>query len=116
DHQDVINLPLNAREPAQLILLAGAATTQGAVANDLNTNKNYPTITISVAGANANQIAFSLDGGTANEPFNGLNQPLPFPDALQEFKIETSALVAQNGQHAGAAVTAATRSGSNDID
>src|SRR5438477_4589689 len=27
DHQDVVNLPLNAREPAQLILLAGAATT-----------------------------------------------------------------------------------------
>jgi len=115
DHQDVINLPLNAREPAQLILLAGAATTQGAVANDLNTNKNYPTITISVAGANANQIAFSLDGGTANEPFNGLNQPLPFPDALQEFKVETSSVGAQTGQHAAASVTVATKSGTNEL-
>jgi len=101
-HEDVVNLPLNAREPTQLILLVGAATTQGAVANDLNTNKNFPTITISVAGANANQIAFSLDGGTANEPFNGLNQPLPFPDALQEFKVETSSVGAQTGQHAAA--------------
>jgi hypothetical protein len=85
DHQEVVDLPLNAREPTQLILLAGAATTQGTVANDLNSNKNFPTITISVAGGNANQIAFSLDGGSANNPFNGLNQPLPFPDALQEF-------------------------------
>ena len=115
DHAAVVDLPLNAREPTQLILLAGVATTQGVVANDLNTNKNFPTITISVAGSNANQIAFTLDGGTANNPFNGLNQPLPFPDALQEFKVETSSLGAQNGQHAGAAVTVATRSGSNEI-
>ncbi len=114
-HDEVINLPLASREPTQLILLAGAATTQGEVANDLNSNKNFPTITISVAGANANQIAFSLDGATANEPFNGLNQPLPFPDALQEFKVETSAVGAQTGQHAAASVTVATRSGTNSF-
>jgi len=113
DHQEVVDLPLNAREPTQLILLAGVATTQGANAADLNTNKNFPTITISVAGGNANQIAFSLDGATANNPFNGLNQPLPFPDALQEFKVETSSVGAQAGQHAAASVTVATRSGTN---
>ncbi len=115
NHQEVVDLPLNAREPTQLILLVGNATTQGANANDLNSNKNYPTISISVAGGNANQIAFSLDGATANEPFNGLNQPLPFPDALQEFKVETSAVGAQTGQHAAASVTVATRSGTNAL-
>jgi Carboxypeptidase regulatory-like domain/TonB dependent receptor len=114
-HDEVVDLPLNAREPTQLILLVGNATTQGAVANDLNSNKNFPTITISVAGGNANQIAFSLDGATANEPFNGLNQPLPFPDALQEFKVETSSVGAQTGQHASASITVATRSGTNTI-
>lgn len=113
DHQEVSELPLNAREPTQLILLAGNATTQGTVANDLNSNKNFPTITISVAGGQGNQIAFSLDGATANEPFNGLNQPLPFPDALQEFKVETSSVGAQSGQHASASVTVATKSGTN---
>jgi hypothetical protein len=111
----VAELPLNAREPTQLILLAGVATTQGTVANDLNSNKNFPTITISVAGGNANTISFTLDGGTANDPFNGLNQPLPFPDALQEFKVETSSVGAQTGQHAAASVTIATRSGTNSI-
>ena len=115
DHQEVAELPLNAREPTQLILLAGVATTQGVVANDLNSNKNFPTITISVAGGNANTISFSLDGGTANDPFNGLNQPLPFPDALQEFKVETSSVGAQTGQHAAASVTVATRSGTNAL-
>ena len=115
NHEEVVDLPLNSREPAQLILLVGNATTQGAIANDLNTNKNFPTVTISVAGANANQISFTLDGATANEPFNGLNQPLPFPDALQEFKVETSSVGAQTGQHAAAAVTVATRSGTNAL-
>uniref|UniRef100_Q022M5 TonB-dependent receptor n=1 Tax=Solibacter usitatus (strain Ellin6076) TaxID=234267 RepID=Q022M5_SOLUE len=114
-HQEVAELPLNAREPTQLILLAGNATTQGTVANDLNSNKNFPTITLSVAGGNGNQISFSLDGGTANNPFNGLNQPLPFPDALQEFKVETSSVGAQTGQHASASVTVATRSGTNSL-
>jgi len=113
NHEEVVELPLNAREPTQLILLAGNATTQGTVANDLNSNKNFPTITLSVAGGNGNQIAFTLDGGTANNPFNGLNQPLPFPDALQEFKVETSSVGAQSGQHASASVTVATRSGTN---
>jgi hypothetical protein len=115
NHEEVVDLPLNAREPTQLILLAGNATTQGAVANDLNSNKNFPTITLSVAGGNANQISFTLDGGTANNPFNGLNQPLPFPDALQEFKVETSSVGAQTGQHASASVTVATRSGTNSL-
>ena len=115
NHEEVVELPLNAREPTQLILLAGNATTQGTVANDLNSNKNFPTITLSVAGGNGNQIAFTLDGGTANNPFNGLNQPLPFPDALQEFKVETSAVGAQSGQHASASVTVATRSGTNTM-
>src|SRR5579863_5861986 len=115
NHDEVINLPLNARDPTQLILLVGNATVQGANAADLNTNKNFPTISISVAGANANQISFSLDGATANEPFNGLNQPLPFPDALQEFKVETSSVGAQTGQHAAASVNVVTRSGTNAL-
>ena len=41
--------------------------------------------------------------------------PLPFPDALQEFKVETSAMQAQYGFHATAAVNAVTRSGSNEF-
>ena len=48
DNQRVLELPLNGRQATSLILLAGGATT--APAGDLNTNKNYPTVTISVSG------------------------------------------------------------------
>src|SRR6266699_1526254 len=88
DQQRVVDLPLNGRQPTQLITLAGGATT--AVAGDLQTNKNYPTVTISVSGGLPNGISYLLDGSTHNDPFNNLNLPLPFPDALQEFKVETS--------------------------
>jgi hypothetical protein len=113
DSQQVVDLPLNGRDPTQLIALAGATTV--APNSDLNTNKNFPTITISVAGGLPNGIAYSLDGGFHNDIFNNLNLPLPFPDALQEFKVETSSLPAQYGNHASAAVNAVTKSGTNNF-
>lgn len=112
DQQRVVDLPLNGRLATDLIYLAGAAAV--APNADLVSAKNYPNETVaSVAGGLANGTTYLLDGGTHNDPFNNLNLPLPFPDALQEFKVETSALPAQYGQHAGGAINAITKSGSN---
>src|SRR5712691_5433959 len=113
DNQRVMELPLNGRQATELIFLSGLATS--APAGDLNTNKNFPTATISVAGGQANGITYIMDGGTHNDPFNNLNLPTPFPDALQEFKVETSALPARYGHHAASAVNLVTKSGSNEL-
>src|SRR5215475_7935144 len=113
DQQRVVELPLNGRVATELILLSGLST--AAPAGDLNTNKNYPTVTISVAGGLANGMTYVMDGGTHNDPFNNLNLPMPFPDALQEFKVETSALPARYGYHAASAVNLVTKSGSNQV-
>ena len=112
DSKQVVELPLNGRDPDQLIALAGA-TTPYTAGTDTNSNKNFPTITLSVAGGMPTAIAFVLDGGSHNDPFNNLNLPQPFPDALQEFKVETSALPAQYGDHSSAAINAVTKSGGN---
>jgi hypothetical protein len=115
DQQRVIDLPLNGRNAAQLIFLAGAAT-EGLTGDLVTAGKNYPgTLVIAVAGGQPNGTSYFLDGGTHNDPLNGLTFPLPFPDSLQEFKVETSALPAQYGQHSAAAVNAVTRSGGNDF-
>lgn len=111
DNQRVVELPLNGRQATELIFIAGLAT--AAPAGDLNTNKNYPTVTISVAGGQANGMTYIMDGGTHNDPFNNLNLPTPFPDALQEFKVETSSLPARYGHHAASAVNIITKSGTN---
>ena len=72
-------------------------------------------LAFSVAGGLSFGVAYVLDGATHNNPYDNLNLPLPFPDALQEFRAETSALTAQNGMHSGAAVNAVTRSGTNQF-
>ena len=54
-----------------------------------------------------------LDGAVHNNPQDNVNLPLPFPDALQEFRVATSGLSAQNGVHSGASVNAITKSGTN---
>ncbi|MBV9505317.1 MAG: carboxypeptidase regulatory-like domain-containing protein, partial [Acidobacteriia bacterium] len=114
DNQRVLELPLNGREATDLIFLAGMATV-GNVANLNSGVRNYPTVQISVAGGLDNGVTYLLDGGTHNDPYNNLNLPLPFPDALQEFRVETSALPAQYGQHSSAAVNAVTKSGTNSF-
>ena len=111
DNVRVLEMPLNGRQVTELILLSGAAIGGG---NQM-TNRNYPTDSISVAGGMNNGLTFLLDGGTHNDPFNGLGLPLPFPDALQEFKVETSAVPAQYGQHSAGAVNAVTKSGTNNF-
>jgi hypothetical protein len=120
DNQRILELPLNGRQPTELIFLSGIATSANAttatqpLGSGVNSGiRNYPTTSIAVAGGIANGITYTLDGGSHNDPFNNLNLPLPFPDALQEFKVETSALPAQYGHHSAAAVNAVTRSGTN---
>ena len=111
DNVRVLELPLNARQVTELILLSGAAISGGAQ----GTQRNYPTLSISVGGGMNNGLTYLLDGGTHNDPFNNLNLPLPFPDALQEFKVETSAVPAQYGQHSAGAVNLVTKSGTNEF-
>jgi Carboxypeptidase regulatory-like domain len=111
DNQRVVELPLNGRNLTDLILLSGAAVVTGG----FNGNRNYPTQAISVAGGSGGGTAYLLDGADHNDLHNNLNLPLPFPDAMQEFKVETSAVPARYGHHASAAVNAVTKSGSNQI-
>jgi hypothetical protein len=69
----------------------------------------------SLAGGLSFGVSWVLDGATHNNPYDNLNLPLPFPDALQEFRAETSAMTAQNGTHSGGAVNAVTKSGTNSF-
>src|SRR5262249_24779355 len=112
-NQEVAELPLNGRDPHELIFLAGMAVAPGI--GSMNSIRNYPTVVVSVAGGNGDGVAYLLDGSMWQDPYNSFSMPLPFPDALQEFKVETSAMQAQNGFHATATVNAVTRSGGNQL-
>src|SRR5437870_2014276 len=111
DNVRVMELPLNGRQVTELIILSGAAVGGGAQ----NTPRNYPTDIISVGGGSNDGLTFMLDGGVHNDPYGNQALPLPFPDALQEFKVETSAVPAQYGYHSAGAVSAVTKSGTNEF-
>ena len=113
DNLRISEMPLNGRNPVELVFLAGMASSPGNGA--INTVRNYPTIVISVAGAQGNAITYHLDGTLYQDPYNNLALPIPFPDALQEFKVETSVLPPQYGFHSGATVNAVTKSGTNQF-
>jgi hypothetical protein len=117
DQKRVVDLPLNGRNPTQLLLLTeGASTAPG---GDLTGSKNIQgsngSGTFAVAGGQANGNNYLLDGGDNNDPFSNVNLPIPFPDALQEFNVLTNALPAQYGLHPGAAVNYVTKSGGNSF-
>jgi len=112
DEQQMVGLPLNGRQPSQLVLLAGAAVSQpGGL---IGSQRQYPSaVAISVAGGTGNSTLYLVDGGYNNDPLNNIGGPMPFPDALQEFKVESGVRPARYGMYPGATVNAVTRSGTN---
>ena len=90
------------------------ARNANAPATDLATSKNYPSaVTLSIAGAQATNINYLMDASDNNDAFTNVNLPFPFPDAIQEFSVQTSGLSPQYGVHPGAVVNIVTRAGGN---
>jgi len=108
-NQRIVELPLNGRNVTDLITLAGASVVTGVARSALFLNLNY----ISVGGQAAFGTDYNLDGASHNNFMTGTYMPLAFPDAVQEFKVETSGQSAQRG--AAASVSVVTKSGTNDF-
>ena len=117
--QAIVDLPLNGRNPTQLLQLAGGGTTTAPAGSDLTGSKNMggsnASGTFSVAGSQANGLNYLLDGGDNNDAFSNVNLPIPFPDAIQEFSVLANGLPAQYGLHPGGTVNYVTKSGTNDF-
>jgi hypothetical protein len=108
--EQIVSLPLNGRSALQLIVLAGSAVEVGGLTDD----RQYPgAVTISVAGGTANSTMYLVDGGFNNDPQSNTGNAIPFPDALQEFNVESGVRSARFGMSTGATVNAVTRSGTN---
>jgi len=109
ESERIVELPLEGRQVTALLVLAGAAVNTGSP----NTRSFQGAVNVSVAGGLPFGVGYVLDGAMHNDPQNNAGLPLPFPDALQEFRVATTGLSAENGMHSGASVNAITKSGSN---
>ena len=59
------------------------------------------------------RLAIGWMAATTTTIWGGGNGPLPFPDAIGQFSVETAALGAQDGNQAGGLVNIVTKSGTN---
>lgn len=115
--QNVVEMPLNGRNISQLVAISGASVTAPPPSGQaIISNKNYPSASaFSIAGAQAGETLFVLDGTYNLDPSSNVGLPYPFPDALQEFKVETSSLPANYGSQPGGFVNVVTRAGTNQF-
>ncbi len=112
DQRRIVQLPLNGRDPTQLITISGASINHSDGTNT-GSKSFFSSQSIAIAGSAGDATNYLLDGGDNNDSFTNVNMPFPFPDALAEFSVETSSLPARNGLHPGGVVNAVTKSGSN---
>ena len=106
--------PLNGRNPLSLILLVPGVT------RDPNANvtsgATYPGASgISINGGRSNTTNYILDGSNHNDNYTNAPSPLPNPDALREFSVQTNNFGAEFGRLPGGVVNAITKSGENHI-
>jgi hypothetical protein len=112
DQTAVTEMPLNGRQMTGLITLSGGSAP--APGGDFTGSKySYAAISVSIAGGNGNTTTWKLDGGDNNDWMANANLPFPFPDAVTQFSVESTALGAQDGIHSGGLVNVVTRSGTN---
>lgn len=108
DERRITELPLNGRNPVQLILIVPGVV-QGPGSSSLNQN-----VGLAVNGARAVSNNYMLDGGDNNDPQQNVAAIMPNPDALEEFSVLTNNFSAEYGRNMGAIVNAVTKSGTNE--
>ena len=114
DQKRIQDLPLNGRNPTQLMrLVVGVVYDPRA---DVTSGTTYPgTVPVSVNGARSNETNYILDGANNNDHYSNGANPMPNPDALQEFSVQTNNFSAEFGRQAGGIVNAVTKSGTNSL-
>ena len=110
----ILELPLNGRQVVELVALAGAAT-PAPIVDGSGGRDPFSKGNVSVAGGLNTGLNYTLDGAYHNNPYDNGYMSMPFPDALQEFKVETSATGAQNGVKSSGSVSLVTKSGTNEF-
>jgi len=108
DSRAVTELPLNGRNPLELVVL-----TPGADFTATGTSPGQQDNTgVTVNGLRSTDNNYQLDGASFTNNFYGSAPTLPNPDTLGEFTVQSSNFSARESR-AGALVQLSTRSGAN---
>jgi Carboxypeptidase regulatory-like domain len=115
DTQRVVDLPLNGRNLADLAFLVPGVQSASGAAGGSGDGAKAPVTTryFSVNGSRQNVLKYTLDGGDNEDTLQNTGLPFPFPDAVQEFSVETANASAEFGRASGGSVNIVTKSGTN---
>src|ERR1700678_3389297 len=90
DQKTLTELPLNGRQITSLITLSGASVPSTALTQG---NKGFfSSVSPQIAGGQGNQTDYRLDGGDNNDYESNTSFAFPFPDAVAQFSVETTAM------------------------
>ena len=109
------SLPLDARNPTELLSLQAGVTYVG---NSNQIDQTFDSRNGAVQGARSDQSNVTLDGLDNNDQVNGYafaGALRSTPDSLQEFRVTTTNANADAGRSSGAQVELVTKSGTNKI-
>jgi hypothetical protein len=120
---EIIGLPLvNRNAYAELSLTPGVQYNSASPLTNPSGTPNYvigvPSTQVVVNGGidgGVPMVSYYMDGGNNMTGIRNYGNPLPNPDALEEFRVETSNFSAQYGRMSSAVVNAVTRSGTNQF-
>lgn len=113
ENRKIVNLPLNTRNPFQLAGLSPGVVPAQNFGDAFNNSANFM-----INGGRGNSSEVLIDGITNSVPAaNPIAVIAMFPsvDALQEFKVQTSAYSAEYGRSGGGIVNMIMRSGTNGL-
>ncbi len=120
DQKSIVELPLDGRNPAELVYVAPGAVNGYSSTNAIalpGSGSGFPNTAqetaASVNGSRMGGVYYMLDGVTHMDNYFQNANPFPNPDATQEFRVITNNFDAQYGYTSGAVVSIATRSGTN---
>ena len=119
DSRRVVELPLNGRNAADLALLS-TGVVSGVTNNTGDSSFADPyhprgQKQLTVDGSRNNNLRFTLDGGEHMDSLRNFNLPFPFPDALQEFSVQTSNMSPEHGLSSAGVVNVVTKGGTNQV-
>ena len=115
DERKTTTLPLNGRNPLNLVALVPSVVPQGGSMSNPNGQNPFAWGNYQIGGGMANQSMVWLDGSPVNGSYINITALIPTQDSLQEFKVATNNLSPEYGRFAGGVVNFTTKSGTNDI-
>jgi hypothetical protein len=112
DQRKTNELPLNGRNPLNLVALVPSVVPQGGSMSNPNGQNPFAWGNYQIGGGMANQSTVWLDGSPVNGSYANITALIPTQDSLQEFKVATNNLSPEYGRFAGGVVNFPTKSGS----